>query len=85
MHLPDGCPLCVPADTFLETEPGRDRVFRGSFRVAVGDSFSPPLADPGTAQFRERARGYRDRLNVLFRRSPVRTGFLGTEVLAFDG
>ncbi|KAJ1532192.1 hypothetical protein ONE63_000813 [Megalurothrips usitatus] len=74
-----------PPHTFLGSEPGEDRVFRGSFRVARGDSFSPPLADPNTAQFRERARNYRERLNVLFRRSPVRTGFVGTEVLALDG
>ncbi|XP_034239987.1 atrial natriuretic peptide-converting enzyme [Thrips palmi] len=71
--------------TFLSVDPGEDRIFRGSFRVSRGDSFSPPLADPSTLQFRERSRNYRERLNVLFRRSPVRTGFVGTEVLALDG
>ena len=78
-------PLLSVPDTFLGLEPEPDRVFRGSFRVSRGDSFSPPLADPGTQQFRERARSYRERLNVLFRRSAVRPGFVGTEVLALDG
>jgi hypothetical protein len=55
------------------------------FRVVRGDVFSPELADPVTEGFRIRARDYRERLNLVFRRSDLRSAFLGTEVLALDG
>ncbi|KAK7865066.1 hypothetical protein R5R35_007193 [Gryllus longicercus] len=71
--------------TFLATEPAGERSFRGSFRVVRGDAFSPELADPATLQFRRRARDYRERLNLVFRRSDLQPAFVGTEVLALDG
>uniref|UniRef100_A0A1V1FKK9 Putative serine protease 38 n=1 Tax=Reticulitermes speratus TaxID=60591 RepID=A0A1V1FKK9_9NEOP len=71
--------------TFLSADPPGDRVFRAMFRVVRGDTFSPELADPATEQFRIRARDYRERLNLVFRRSDLRPAFLGTEVLALDG
>jgi 3',5'-cyclic AMP phosphodiesterase CpdA len=72
-------------DTFLSADPPGERVFRAMFRVVQGDAFSPELADPATEQFRIRARDYRERLNLVFRRSDLRPAFLGTEVLALDG
>lgn len=60
-------------------------MFRAMFQVVRGDTFSPELADPTTEQFRIRARDYRERLNLVFRRSDLRPAFLGTEVLALDG
>lgn len=60
-------------------------MFRAMFRVVRGDAFSAELADPATEQFRIRARDYRERLNLVFRRSDLRPAFLGTEVLALDG
>ncbi|KRT83780.1 hypothetical protein AMK59_3853, partial [Oryctes borbonicus] len=43
------------------------------------------MADPSTERFKIRARDYRERLNLLFRRSYLRHGFSGTEILALDG
>lgn len=72
-------------DTFLSADPPGEQVFRAMFRVVRGDAFSAELADPATEQFRIRARDYRERLNLVFRRSDLRPAFLGTEVLALDG
>ncbi|PSN44456.1 hypothetical protein C0J52_22352 [Blattella germanica] len=55
------------------------------FRVVRGDAFSPELANPATEEFRIRARDYKERLNLVFRRSDLKPAFLGTEVLALDG
>ncbi|KAJ9598594.1 hypothetical protein L9F63_010723, partial [Diploptera punctata] len=71
--------------TFLSGEPPGERVFRATFRVVRGDFYTPELADPATEEFRIRARNYRERLNLVFRRSDLRPAFLGTEVLALDG
>lgn len=47
--------------------------------------FLPEFADPSNSKFKTRTRDYRERLNLLFRRSGIRDGFVGTEVLALDG
>lgn len=47
--------------------------------------FLPEFADPSNSKFKTRTRDYRERLNLLFRRSVIRDGFVGTEVLALDG
>jgi hypothetical protein len=62
-----------------------EQVFRATFRVIKGDSFSPELTDTNNTKFKNRSRNYSERLNLLFRRSPVSHGFMGTEVLALDG
>ena len=62
-----------------------EQVFRATFRVIKGDAFSPELTDTNTVRFKNRSRNYSERLNLLFRRSPVSHGFVGTEVLALDG
>jgi len=79
------CLFDLFTDTFLSADPPGDQVFRAMFRVVRGDTFSPELADPTTEQFRIRTRDYRERLNLVFRRSDLRPAFLGTEVLALDG
>ncbi|XP_069697867.1 atrial natriuretic peptide-converting enzyme [Periplaneta americana] len=71
--------------TFLSSDPPGEQVFRAMFRVVRGDAFSTELANPATEQFRVRARDYRERINLVFRRSDLRPAFLGTEVLALDG
>ncbi|CAG9862459.1 unnamed protein product [Phyllotreta striolata] len=71
--------------TFFLPKAPEEQVFRATFRVTEGDVFSPELADPGTSMFKSRSRDYRERLNLLFRRSTVRHGYLGSEVLALDG
>ncbi|XP_049952407.1 atrial natriuretic peptide-converting enzyme [Schistocerca serialis cubense] len=71
--------------TLLASEGPAEQVFVCSMRVARGDAFQPPLADPASEAFRVRARSYRESLNMALRRSPLHSAFLGTEVLAFDG
>lgn len=73
------------SDTFFMLGPPEEQIFRGTFRVVEGDIFLPELADPSNSKFKNRSRDYRERLNLLFRRSGIRNGFVGTEVLALDG
>uniref|UniRef100_A0AAR5NZB8 Atrial natriuretic peptide-converting enzyme n=1 Tax=Dendroctonus ponderosae TaxID=77166 RepID=A0AAR5NZB8_DENPD len=69
---------------FLPEYPG-DQIYRATFRVTEGDTFSTELADPSTKRFQETSRDYKERLNLLFRRSAIKHGYRGTEVLALDG
>lgn len=62
-----------------------EQVFRVHFRVTEGDVFTSALADPSTSAFRTRARHYRERVNLVFRRSQLRPAFIKTDVLALDG
>ncbi|XP_024945636.1 atrial natriuretic peptide-converting enzyme isoform X2 [Cephus cinctus] len=71
--------------TFLTSDPPGDQVFLATFRVTDGDTFVAELADPSTEAFRIRSREYRDRLNLVFRRSGLKLPFLATEILALDG
>ncbi|XP_072393053.1 atrial natriuretic peptide-converting enzyme-like isoform X2 [Diabrotica undecimpunctata] len=71
--------------TFFLPQTPDEQIFRATFRVVEGDTFSSELADPSTNKFKNRSRDYRERLNLLFRRSSVRHGYMGTEVLALDG
>ncbi|XP_012228176.1 atrial natriuretic peptide-converting enzyme [Linepithema humile] len=71
--------------TFLTSDPPGDQIFLATFRVTKGDSFTAELADPSTEAFRIRSREYRDRLNLIFRRSWLKISFLAAEVLALDG
>jgi hypothetical protein len=73
------------SDTFLTSDPPGDQVFLATFRVIKGDSFAAELADPSTDAFRIRSREYRDRLNLIFRRSWLKLSFLAADVLALDG
>nr|CAD7417686.1 unnamed protein product [Timema poppensis] len=69
----------------LSTDPPPEQVFRATFRVTDGDTFSRKLADPTTEEFRLRARNYKERINLVFRRSGLRLAYVGSEVLALDG
>ncbi|XP_074041256.1 atrial natriuretic peptide-converting enzyme isoform X1 [Leptinotarsa decemlineata] len=71
--------------TFFLPQNPDEQIFRATFRVIEGDTFSSDLADPSTNKFKNRSRDYRERLNLLFRRSSVKHGYMGTEVLALDG
>ncbi|XP_014225534.1 atrial natriuretic peptide-converting enzyme [Trichogramma pretiosum] len=73
------------AHTFVLADQPRDQVFLATFRVAEGDAFLPELADPSTEAFRQRSRSYRDRLNLVFKRSPLQSAFVAAEILALDG
>ncbi|KAL1498247.1 hypothetical protein ABEB36_009077 [Hypothenemus hampei] len=69
---------------FLPEYPG-DQIYKGTFRVIEGDAFSMELADPSTNKFKATSRDYQERLNLLFRRSSVKHGYRGIDVLALDG
>ncbi|KAG7188563.1 hypothetical protein KM043_008195 [Ampulex compressa] len=71
--------------TFLTSDPPGDQIFLAAFRVSKGDTFASELADPSTEAFRIRAREYRDRLNIIFRRSWLKISFLAVDILALDG
>lgn len=73
------------SDTYVLSDDLTEKSFRGTFRVIEGDTFLPELADPSTELFRVHSREYREKINLLFRRSELRPGFDGTEILAFDG
>lgn len=73
------------SDTFILSRSTDERIFRVNFRITDGDVFHPKLADPSTEEFRVRARNYRERLNLIFRRSPLRPAFIKTDILALDG
>lgn len=69
---------------FLPAYPD-EQVFRITFKVTEGDFFTSNLTDVNSTDFKRRAANYRERLNLLFRRSYIRHGFVGSEVLALDG
>lgn len=70
--------------TYFRPEPLPDRIFRGKFRV-TNDKWSMDLADQMSIRFQHKARDYRERINLLLRRSDLREPFEGTEILALDG
>ncbi|XP_025837341.1 atrial natriuretic peptide-converting enzyme, partial [Agrilus planipennis] len=71
--------------TFFVSHIPDEQVYRGTFKVANGDTFQAELTDPSSQIFQEKSRDYRERLNLLFRRSFIRYGFDRAEILAFDG
>ncbi|KAI4462163.1 transmembrane protease serine [Holotrichia oblita] len=75
----------VGKHTYFFTQIPQEQVYRASFKVIEGDIYSMEMADPSTERFKIRARDYKERLNLLFRRSYLRHGFSGTEILALDG
>ena len=62
-----------------------EQLFRGSFTIAKGDTFSEELVNPDSAEFRERASKYKSIIDALYSQSLVKNAFLGSEILAFDG
>lgn len=72
-------------DTYFLPEYPGDQVYKATFRVVEGDAFSTELADPSTTRFKSTSRDYAERLNLLFRRSVVKHGYRGIDVLALDG
>uniref|UniRef100_A0A182S918 Atrial natriuretic peptide-converting enzyme n=1 Tax=Anopheles maculatus TaxID=74869 RepID=A0A182S918_9DIPT len=77
--------LSLSIDTYLRPEPLPDRIFRARLRVIEGDRWTPELADQNTLRFQHRARDYRERINLIMRRSDLREPFEGSEILALDG
>ncbi|GAB0099413.1 uncharacterized protein DMENIID0001_152690 [Sergentomyia squamirostris] len=71
--------------TYLRPDPLPNRVFRARFRVTRGDSWQPELADQNSLRFQHHARDYRERINLVLRRSDLREVYEGCEILALDG
>ncbi|XP_044754898.1 coagulation factor VII [Coccinella septempunctata] len=69
---------------YAEQFPG-PLIYRGTFKITDGDVYTNELADTSSRKFKVRSRDYRERLNLLYRRSPIKHGFGGTEILALDG
>lgn len=73
------------ADIFLHQKPQPNRIFRGRIRVIEGDHFTMNLTDQNSIEFFEKAREYRERINLLISRSSFRKYYDGCEILALDG
>lgn len=72
-------------DLFLHSKPQPNRIFRGRIRVIEGDHFVMNLTDQNSFEFLEKAREYRERINLLISRSDFRKYYDGCEILALDG
>lgn len=73
------------SDLFLHQKPAPNRIFRGRIRVIEGDQFTMNLTDQNSIEFFEKAREYRERINLLVSRSDFRKWYDGCEILALDG
>lgn len=73
------------SDLFLQVKPQPNRIFRGRIRVIDGDHFTMNLTDQNSFEFHEKAREYRERINLLISRSEFRKYYDGSEILALDG
>ncbi|XP_055390020.1 uncharacterized protein LOC129619000 [Condylostylus longicornis] len=71
--------------TYLRPEPLPERIFRGKFRVTQGDKWSMDLANQNSIRFQHKARDYRERINLVIKRSDLRNSYDGSEILALDG
>lgn len=74
-----------PPDTYLRPDPLPDKIYRAKFKVIDGDDWSPKLAEQDSLAFQQRARDYRERINLLLRRSDLKESYEGSEILALDG
>ncbi|XP_067641759.1 uncharacterized protein [Eurosta solidaginis] len=70
--------------TYFRPEPLPDRTFRGKFLV-MNDKWSMELADQNSLRFNHKAREFRERINLVVRRSDLREAYEGSEILALDG
>lgn len=71
-------------DTYFKPEPLSDRIFRGKFQI-LNDKWSMDLANQNSLRFQQKSRDYRERINLLVRRSDLREAYEGSEILALDG
>lgn len=72
------------SDTYFKPEPLSDRVFRGKFQI-LNDKWTMDLANQNSLRFQQKARDYRERINLVVRRSDLKDAYDGSEILALDG
>uniref|UniRef100_A0A1B0FR42 Atrial natriuretic peptide-converting enzyme n=1 Tax=Glossina morsitans morsitans TaxID=37546 RepID=A0A1B0FR42_GLOMM len=70
--------------TYFKPEPLPDRIFRGKFHIR-NDKWTMDLADHKSQRFQSKGRDYRERINLVIRRSDLREAFERSEILALDG
>lgn len=72
-------------DTYLRPQPLPEKIFRARLTVIDGDKWIPELTDQNSTQFQHKSRDYRERINLVIRRSDLRGMYEGSEILALDG
>uniref|UniRef100_A0A336LL32 CSON010371 protein n=1 Tax=Culicoides sonorensis TaxID=179676 RepID=A0A336LL32_CULSO len=70
---------------YLRTGPLPNRTFQGRFTVINGERWTSEFADQNSFKFKSSSRDYRERLNLVIRKSDLRDPFEGCEILALDG
>lgn len=78
-------PQLLFAVTYFKPDTLPERVFRAKFIVINGDVWTSELADQNSLRFQHKSRDYRERINLVIRRSDLRESYEGSEVLALDG
>ena len=72
-------------DVYLRPQPLPNRTFQGRFTVIDGERWIPEFADQNSISFKISSRDYRERMNLVIRKSDLRDPFEGCEILALDG
>lgn len=75
----------VSLDSYLHPGPLPNRTFQGRFTVINGERWISAFADQNSPSFKSSSRDYRERLNLVIRKSDLRDPFEGCEILALDG
>lgn len=53
--------------------------------MVLNDKWSMDLANQNSLRFQHKARDFRERMNLVVRRSDLREAYEGSEILALDG
>lgn len=62
-----------------------NRTFQGRFVITEGERWHPSFADQNSIEFKTSSRDYRERINLVIRKSDLRDSYEGSEILALDG
>ncbi|XP_063704852.1 uncharacterized protein LOC134834199 [Culicoides brevitarsis] len=71
--------------SYLHPGPLPNRTFQGRFTVIEGERWTSSFADQNSLSFKTSSRDYRERLNLVIRKSDLRDPYEGCEILALDG
>lgn len=73
------------ADQFLSLQQPMEQLYRGSFTVQRGDTYTPNLQNSDSTLFKEKSAKYKGLIDALYSDSILKNAYLGSEILAFDG